>query len=111
MTNPRTNVLALLTLLLLVASCAQPAATKPTPDAAKRFLKLRGYDFNEKSFFAAVTANDVVAVNGFLAAGIDANARSENNNETALIYPASHGQPEMVEAMLQNGADVNEIGR
>src|ERR1041385_8631897 len=107
MTNPRTNVLALLTLLLLFASCAESASTKPTPDAAKRFLKLRGYDFNEKSFFAAVTANDVVAVNGFIAAGIDLNVRSENNNETALIYAASHGQPEIVDVLLQNGADVN----
>jgi ankyrin repeat protein len=93
--------------LCLSASCAEPPATKPSPEAAKRFLKLRGYEFNDKSFFAAVASNDIAAVNGFLSAGTDPNVRSENNNETALIYAASHGQPELIDVMLQNGADVN----
>ena len=43
-------------------------------EAAKQFLKLRGYNFDEKSFFAAAAASDVLAVNGFLAAGIDRDA-------------------------------------
>ena len=104
----RKNILACLAASLFwCVSCAEPPATKPTPEAAKRFLKLRGYEFNDKSFFAAVASNDTAAVNGFLAAGTDPNVRSENNNETALIYAASHGQPELVDVLLQNGADVN----
>lgn len=49
--------------------CAGGRSNKPTPDAAKRFLKLRGYEFNDKSFLAAAAANDVAAVKGFLARG------------------------------------------
>ncbi|HEV2883331.1 MAG TPA: hypothetical protein VGW36_00645, partial [Pyrinomonadaceae bacterium] len=40
--------------LPLLSGCA-PIAAKPTPEAAKQFLKLRGYNFDEKSFLAAAT--------------------------------------------------------
>jgi len=32
--------------LSLLSGCA-PIAAKPTPEAARQFLKLRGYDFDE----------------------------------------------------------------
>ena len=60
--------------LSLLSGCA-PIAAKPTPEAAKQFLKLRGYNFDEKSFLAAAAASDVLAVNAFLAAGIDPDAK------------------------------------
>ena len=64
-------------ILFAVSGCAQLAAEKPTPDAAKRFLLLRGYQFDAKSFQRAVAANDMSAVDGFLAAGIDPNVKDE----------------------------------
>lgn len=99
--------LLLVCILLTLSGCGQSASRKPTPDAAKRFLKLRGYEFNEKSFLSAAAANDVIAVNGFLAAGISPNVKDEGSGATALISAASHGNPEIVHALLQGGADVN----
>jgi ankyrin repeat protein len=93
--------------LLTLAGCAQSRSEKPTPDAAKRFLKLRGYDFNDKSFLRAVTANDVSAVDGFLAAGINPNLKDEESGTTALISAAIHDQGDLVNVLLRGGADVN----
>ncbi len=96
----------LLCVLLGFSGCGQPASRKPTPEAAKQILKLRGYEFNEKSFLSAAAANDVIAVNGFLTAGMDANVKDEDG-VTALITAASHGNPEIVNALIKGGADVN----
>lgn len=92
--------------LLGLVGCAESRNARPTPDAAKRFLKLRGYDFNDKSFLRAATANDLVAVNGFLAAGIDPNVKNEDG-ASALVSAAAHDDVEIVKALLQGGADVN----
>jgi ankyrin repeat protein len=89
-------------------SCASPANQQTTPDAAKQFLKLRGYNFDEKSFLAATSANDVIAVNAFFAAGINPNAKDEETGATALISSAGHGDMEIVKALLKGGANVNE---
>lgn len=72
--------------LALLSGCAPLAAT-PTPEQAKQFLKLRGYNFDEKSFLAAAAASDALAVNAFLAAGIDPNSADEINGETAMMAP------------------------
>ena len=70
--------------LVTLAVVPYSRGDKPTPDAAKRFLKLRGYEFNEKSFLAAAAANDLTAVNAFLAAGInpECKRRSERSDRT-----------------------------
>jgi ankyrin repeat protein len=94
-------------LLLTFAGCAQSRGDKPTPEAAKRFLKLRGYEFNDKSFLAAAVANHVSAVNGFLAAGIDPNVKAEGSGETALILAAAHGNPDIITTLLRGGANLN----
>jgi ankyrin repeat protein len=89
------------------AGCAAGPSDKPTPDAAKRFLKLRGYEFNDASFLRAAAANDVTTVNGFFAAGINPNVKDEDSGATALIFAATHDNPEMVTALLRGGADAN----
>jgi uncharacterized protein len=96
-----------LCLCLSLSGCTQPASRKPSPEATKQLLKLRGYEFNAKSFLSAAAANDVIAVNGFLAAGMDPNVRDEISGATALISGASHANPEVINALLQGGADIN----
>ena len=69
----KTFVIATLAVVALsdLAGCGSAARPKPSPEAVKQFLQLRGYQFNGKAFLAAAAASDVVAVNGFLAAGIE----------------------------------------
>ena len=74
-------------LLVTLNGCADPEYNQPTPEASKRFLKLRGYNFDNQSFLAAASAGDELAVNGFISAGIDPNAKDENG-DTALTAAA-----------------------
>ena len=39
-------------LLGAFAACADKGPCEPSPEAARKFLKLRGYEFDEPSFFA-----------------------------------------------------------
>ena len=93
-----------------VCACTGSFSDQPTPDAAKRFLKLRGYEFDEKSFFKAAADGDVIAVNGFISADINVNARDENG-DTVLTATSARGDGKMVECLLRGGVDVNAKGR
>jgi ankyrin repeat protein len=106
------QLLILIVSLILgaVAACADREALEPTPEASKKFLKLRGYEFDVPSFFRAAAAGDTIAVNGFIAAGINANAR-DDNGDTALTAAAARGDLQMVNVLLKAGADVNAKGR
>src|SRR6266851_5291283 len=85
-------------LLLSLMACAD-GANEPTPEAAKRFLKLRGYDFDQQSFFRAAAAGDVIAVNGFLSTGMNANVKDENG-DTVLTASAARGDLQMVNVLI-----------
>ena len=87
--------------------CVERSATKPAPEAAQQLLKLRGYDFDEKSFRAAASARDIMAINAFFDAGINPNAQDEADGRTALISAAARGDLEVVNVLVQRGADVN----
>ena len=106
----RRSFTQLIILGLALCLCSCEGAEKPTPEAAKRFLKLRGYEFDEQSFFKAAAAGDVLAANGFLSAGINPNAQDENS-DTALTASAARGDLPMVNALLSGGADINAKGR
>ncbi len=95
---------------LCLNACTGTFSDQPTPEAAKRFLQLRGYDFDEQSFFRAAAAGDVMAINGFISAGINVNARNADD-DTALTASAARGDAKIVEALLRGGADVNAKGR
>ena len=56
----------------------------------RQFLKLRGYDFDEPSFFRSAAAGDAMAVNGFISAGINVNAH-DGNGDTVLTSAAARG--------------------
>jgi ankyrin repeat protein len=91
---------------LALAGCAQTDAVKPRPEAAQQLLKLRGYEFDEKSFFAAAQARDLQAINMFLDAGINPNAQN-NDGRTVLIAAAARGDLEVVNVLLARGVDPN----
>lgn len=92
--------------LLGLAGCADRVSQTATPESAQRFLKLRGYEFNEQGFFAAAQARDLMAINAFFDAGINGNA-TDNDGRTVLSYAAARGDLEVVKALLSRGADPN----
>jgi len=100
----------LLVLLAGVSGCADGGSSEPTPEAAKRFLQLRGYEFNEASFFKAAESGDVMAVGGFISAGMNVNTKDQND-DTALTAAAARGDAKIVDVLLKRGADVNAKGR
>lgn len=93
-----------------LSACTGSSSDQPTPEAAKRFLKLRGYEFDEPSFFQAAANGDVLAVNGFISGGINVNAK-DKSNDTVLTATAVRGDTKVVEALVRGGADVNAKGR
>src|SRR5688572_26691864 len=99
---------ALCCFLSLLCACGPPRNQQPTPGAAKQLLKLRGYEFDEKSFLRAAAASDVIAVNTFFAAGINPNAKDESSGATALIAAAARGDMPIIQALLKGEANVNE---
>src|SRR5437870_9387995 len=103
----RLLVIAVIAALACLSACEDSGADKPTPEAAQKFLKLRGYNYDEPSFLSAAAAGDVMAVNGFLVAGINPNATDERDGDTALTAAASRGDLKIVNVLLDGGADVN----
>src|SRR5689334_5922850 len=89
--------------LLVLSSCGAGPAKH---EQAQRLLKLRGYNFDEKSFFAAAQARDLMAINAFIDAGMNPNAQ-DDDGRTALISAAARGDLETVNALLARSADVN----
>jgi uncharacterized protein len=103
----RYRLVLLLALVVLSPGCVERTTTSPTPEAAQQLLKLRGYEFDEKSFHAAVSARDMMSINAFLDAGINPNAQNATDGRTALINAAARGDLEVVKVLVQRGADVN----
>ena len=100
-------ILSLLFISLLVLSgCAKIEEGPATPENAQRLLKLRGYDYDEKNFFAAAQARDTLAINAFFDAGINPNAQN-SDGRTVLIAAAARGELDIVNLLLSRGVDVN----
>ncbi len=98
--------LAIVSSLLVASGCAKPDSTGKTPESVQRILKLRGYNFDEKGFFAAAQARDLQAVNAFIDAGINANAQ-DGDGRTALISAAARGELDVVNTLVSRGVDIN----
>src|SRR6187401_2639871 len=91
--------LSLLVLLICLAGCVNDGPSEPTPEAAKQFLQLRGYEFDQPAFFRAAEAGDAIAVNGFLTAGMNVNTK-DKNDDTALTAAADRGDLQIVNVLL-----------
>ena len=89
-----------------MAACESDSRSQPAPEAAQTILKLRGYEFDEKSFFAAAQARDMMAINAFFDAGINPNAQ-DGDGRTVLISAAARGDLDVVNALLSRGVDPN----
>ena len=92
---------------LVFAGCKE-TNQKPTPEQSKGALKLRGYDYDVKSFLRAASTSDEVAVRTFIDAGMSPNVQEPSTGGSALISAATRGDLEMVNALLHGGADVNQ---
>ena len=105
----RNQCRALLALLCLVVlqGCAEQPEAKLRPEAAQRFLKLRGYEFDERSFHAAAQARDIEALFAFFDGGMNPNSRSESDGRTALISAAARGDVLVAQVLIDGGADIN----
>src|SRR5215204_1034959 len=107
-------LLKLLRLALLVtcglisfAGCVKQETPQATPEATKKFLKLRGYHFDQESFFAAAAGRDIELVKAFLQAGMNPNVQDPRDGRTVLISSAARGDSGVVKAMLEANADPN----
>jgi len=92
--------------LLVLSGCAKIEEGPATPENAQRVLKLRGYDYDEKNFFAAAQARDKLTINAFFDAGINPNAQN-SEGRTVLIAAAARGEIDVVNLLLSRGVNVN----
>src|SRR5436190_597489 len=93
--------------LISFAGCVKQATPQATPEATKKFLKLRGYHFDDEGFFAAAAARDVDAVKAYLQAGMNPNVQDPRDGRTVLISAAARGDCGVGKAMLEGNADPN----
>src|SRR6185503_551080 len=108
MTQHRRTLLLTLFVLTCTACSGELPDRKARPEAAQQLLKLRGYEFDEQSFHAAARAHDTLAINAFIDGGININAQNKaDDGRTALIAAAARGDLEVVNVLVQRGADVN----
>src|SRR6476660_666782 len=101
------SVLCLGLSVMALAACSnqKPGQTGETsPEAAKQFLKLKGYEFDPKGFFTAVALRDLAAVNAFISAKFDLNVKDAITGRTALIMAAAFGDLPTVKSLAQAGA-------
>jgi ankyrin repeat protein len=94
-------------ILMCLSACAKLPAQKASPGSARNVLKLRGYDFDEKSLYTAIENGDQFAIATFVDAGFDLNKHRDSDGQTPLIYAARLGKTEVVKALLDAKADVN----
>lgn len=93
--------------LIVFQGCVKQPEPKLRPEAAQKLLKLRGYEFDERSFHNAVRANDRIAIFAFIDGGINVNSQDETDGRTVLMNAVVDGDPGFVSLLLNRGADVN----
>jgi len=79
---------------------------KQSPEEAREALGRMSLPYTPEAFIQSAATGDLPAIKLFLAAGIDPNAKNDEE-ETALMYAAYKGNTNVVAALLRAGADVN----
>lgn len=87
------------------------AAPRPTPDEARRLLRIKGFaTLNADFFVTAAASEDPETVRLFLDAGIAVDARESREGRTAIFSAASSGRGATVRMLIEQGANVNGRG-
>lgn len=86
--------------------CCVLLSCTATPQTPQEQLAARHIPFTPAAFLRSAETGDLVAVNLFLAAGMDPNVRDRSGG-TPLRYAAAKGHLEVVRVLLDKGADVN----
>jgi ankyrin repeat protein len=100
--NQRRNIAVSLVLLATLGIGCRVSSEQ----LARRELQRKGIQFTEEAFVDRVRRGDLDAVNLFLAAGMNPNAR-DKNGATVLMNATIVNDIGIVEALLNKGADVN----
>ena len=103
-------VIGCICLLLVLAAApsvvAQTPAISPARVKARKELGQLGVEYSKSSFIKQAAEGDTIAVQLFLAAGIDPNVYDEASGGNALMTAARAGHLETVSALLAGGVNV-----
>ncbi len=77
------------------------------PQSARQRLKALGFAYNADSFVERAEKDNLEAVQLFLIAGMNPNAKDRRSN-TALMAAAANGHANIIKVLLNAGANVNE---
>jgi len=94
-----------LRLLLAVILLGALVACATSQEKARTKLDEMNIAYDENSFVQKASEGDVQAVGNFLLGGMDPNVTDEKGN-TALIAAAKEGHQEIVQLLLEKGADI-----
>jgi ankyrin repeat protein len=105
----RTLLLRQTTGLFFILALLSTIVSAQNRDAARAELQRRSLEFTETAFIDSIIEGDTQAALLYLDAGISPHAKNPEGNY-ALWYAAGRGRLEVVNKLLELGADVNSIG-
>jgi uncharacterized protein len=98
------------TITLLLISVLSISACSQSPEDARKELGEMNIPYSEDAFLQDAGNGDIMAVKLFLAAGMNVNANSKWEQESPLAAAVSNGRIEVVDFLLDKGADPNANG-
>lgn len=94
----------------LVEEAPAPQPEPLTPEESRAILQDRGIPYSQASFISAAGEGDLVVVEAFVAAGMDVNARNEDQGyDTALMRASAQGHLDVVQFLLAEEANPNLV--
>src|SRR4051812_26151236 len=91
---------------LVLTLALAPVACSNSQEKARAKLATMRVQYSDEAFVERAKAGDLLAIEQFLAAGMNINAAGKDG-KTALIAAAEEGRAPMVARLLAAGADVN----